>query len=473
MADIIEELLAEGEAEEEQTFEWLHNVNLIREDEMWRLLEQADLPVYPYSDYPEVKFPTLHEYRIHAWDPTFVSFVQDLITGGTGEMALHLQGVYGQWSPVVTEEEEEEPGEPEPEEPEPWETPYQALYPTLTLPRYQAFGAEYPVSDLPVYEPFPSPYPTLQLPIYQQFPVEYPKLGPMYEQAEDVISRMLTGEGLGLPVEELMAAYTEEERIAMEEYIPKLREYWGEKGLLRSGMEREAEREVTRKAASARGTYRANLEKESVIRQQDGIVTGLQLGMQHLNLGYGAQTDAWQAMNREYTKVYESEIMVGTEHFKASTMAWDAAMTEYTKAFSSEVAGTEFGQRIQEAAFGVARDEYQRVYQSAYSGGLDEWRADAQGWDAAWREFDTFRRLLFDWGTMQAGHEFQFEFLSREQDFRIRLEEILHQYDVIMFGLRAELELALKRMGLDAQQRKSIWDFVLKGIGIWLFGSLW
>ncbi|MBA7709524.1 hypothetical protein ES703_118443 [subsurface metagenome] len=352
--------------------------------------------------------------------------------------------------------------EPTPEEKEAWEQRYGTPYPTLTLPRYQAFGMEYPVSDLPVYEPFPSHYPTLELPLYQPFPVEYPKLGPMYEQAEDVISRMLTGEGLGLPVEELMAAYTEEERLAMEEYMPELREYWAEKNLLRSGMEREAEKEVTRKAASARGTYRAQLEKESVIRQQDGIVTGLGLAMQHLNLGYGAQTDAWQAANREYTRVYESEIMVGVAHYEASTKAWDAAMTEYTKAFSSEVTATEFGQRIQEMAFNVARDEYQRVYQSAYSGGLDEWKADAQGWDAAWREFDTFRRLLFDWDRMEAEFGFRFEFLELQQE-----------HAVMMFELRADLELELKRMGLDAQQRQSIWDAVLKGIGIVLFGSLW
>ena len=452
-----------------------HDIRGITEQEYIAMLdEELGLTWQPYEEYPEVDFPRYHQFRIHTWDPTFVDFVGNLIATGTGETAKSLYETYGWYDGEPEPEPEPEPTpEPTPEEKEAWEERYGIPYPTLTLPRYQAFGAEYPVSDLPVYEPFPQEYPTLQLPIYQQFPVEYPELGEMYGQAEDVISRMLTGEGLGLPVEELMAAYTEEERIAMEEYMPELREYWAGKDLLRSGMEREAEREATRKAGAARGTYRAELEKESVIREQEGIVTGLQLGMQHLNLGYGAQSDAWQAMNREYTKVYESEIMVGTAHFDASTRAWDAAMREYTKVFSSEVASTEFGQHIQEAAFGVARDEYQRVYQSAYSGGLDEWKADAQGWDAAWREFDVFRRLLFDWATMGAGHAFEYEFQRRGQTFEFEFLRLQQEHAVRMFELEAALRIELERMGISGQRAQSILDTVLKSIGLILFGSLW
>jgi len=453
-------------------FEWQHPINLMTEAEFEALLgESGGIP--SIEERTELEWPSKHEFRIHQWSDPFTEYVQGIISGGGGEMAKYLQGVYGAWIEGEPEPEPEpEPGEPTPAEKEAWEERYGIPYPTLTLPRYQAFGAEYPVSDLPVYEPFPSAYPTLELPIYQQFPVEFPELPPLHREAEDVISRMLTGEGLGLPVEELMAAYTEEERIAMEEYMPELREYWAEKNLLRSGMEREAERLATRKAAAARGTYRAGLEKESVIREQEGIVTGLNLAMEHVGITYGAQSDAWQAANREYTKVYESEIMVGTAHFEASTRAWNAAMNEWTKVFSSEVAATEFGQRIEEMVFNVARDEYQRVYQSAYSGGLDEWRADAQGWDAAWREFDTFRNLLFDWATMGAGFEFQYEFLSRQQEFKVRFAEITHQYDLIMFELRAKLEIELKRMGLSSQERQSIWntigDLIIGGVALWL-----
>jgi len=452
-------------------FEWTHDITGMRYDEFKQLLKEEGWP--SPEEMAAVQWPSEHEFRIHKWSDPFTSYVQGLISGGAGEMAKYLQGVYGTWTEALEEEAEVEGevgiGEAEREA---WEQRYGVPYPTLTLPRYQAFGAEYPVSDLPVYEPFPSPYPTLQLPIYEQFPVEYPELGEMYGEAEDVIGRMLRGEGLGLPVEELMAAYTEEERLAMEEYMPELREYWAGKDLLRSGMEREAERLATRKAAAARGTYRAGLEKESVIRQQEGIVTGLQLAMQHLNLGYGAQTDAWQAMNREYTKVYQSEITVGTAHFEASTRAWDAAMTEYTKAFSSEVAATEFGQRIEEMIFNVARDEYQRVYQSAYSGGLDEWKADAQGWDAAWREFDVVRRLLFDWASMKAGYEFEYEFQSRSQAFQFEFLRLEHEFDKIMFELEAALEIELKKMGLSSEERRSIWEtiggLIIGGIGLWL-----
>ncbi|MBA7707879.1 hypothetical protein ES703_116763 [subsurface metagenome] len=175
----------------------------------------------------------------------------------------------------------------------------------------------------------------------------------------------------------------------------------------------------------------------------------------------------------EYTKVYQSEIQTGLAHFDASARAWDAAMVEYTKAFSSDVAATEFGQHIQEAAFGVARDEYQRVYQSAYSGGLDEYQAQTQGFEAAWREFDTFRRLLFDWATMGAGFEFQYEFQTRGQTFQFEYLRLQQEHAVRMFELEAELRRELERMGYSAQQSQSILDTVLKGIGLILFGSLW
>ena len=457
-------------------FEWTHDITGMTEAEFKQLLGEEGWPTQ--EEMAELDWPSKHEFRIHQWSDPFTSYVQGVISGGAGEMAKYLQGVYGAWIEAAEEVEPGEPvpGEPTPEEKEAFEERYGIPYPTLTLPRYQAFGAEYPVSDLPVYQPFPAPYPTLELPIYEQFPVEYPELPPLYGEAEDVIGRMLRGEGLGLPVEELMAAYTEEERLAMEEYMPALREHWAGRDLLRSGMEREAEREATRKAGAARGTYRAQLEKESVIRQQEGIVTGLQLAMQHVGIGYGAQTDAWQAMNREYTKVYESEIGVGTAHFEASTRAWDAAVTEYTKVFSSEVAATEFGQAIQERALNVARDEYQRVYQSAFQGGLSEWQADARGWDAAWNEFNTFRRLLFDWGTMQAGFDFQFEFQSRSQAFKFQFLQMQQDFERMMWDLRADLERELTRMGYNAQQRQSLWNTFLNVAGFatlgWLFPGL-
>jgi len=258
----------------------------------------------------------------------------------------------------------------------------------------------------------------------------------------------------------------------MEEYMPELREYWGGKNLLRSGMEREAEREATRKAGAARGTYRAQLEKESIIRQQDGIVTGVNLAMQHVGIGQAAQGDAWQAAMTEYTKVYSSEIQTGMAHFDASTRAWDAAMTEYTKTFSSEVAATEFGQRIQEMAFGVARDEYQRVYQSAFQGGLSEFDADARGWDAAWREMSTFRDLLFNWATMGAGFEFQYEFLSRQQAFQFEFLQLQQEFQTMMWHLEAELRRELAEMGYDAQQTSSIWNAIGSIIGSVITASI-
>jgi len=454
------------------TFEWTHDITGMTESELKQLLGQEGWP--SREEQIAMDWPSSHEFRIHQWSDPFTEYIQGIISGGAGEMAKYLQGVYGSWIEGAEEEEGGgdggEGGGGEAEAKKAWEERYGVPYPTLTLPRYQAFGAEYPVSDLPIYEPFPQAYPELKLPIYQQFPVEHPELPPLYSEAEDVIGRMLRGEGLGLPVEELMAAYTEEERLAMEEYMPELREYWSEKNLLKSGMEREAERLAVRKAAAARGTYRSNLEKESVIRQQEGIVKGLQLAMDHVGIGYGAEKDAWNAAMTEYTKVYQSEIQTGMAHFDASARAWDAAMVEYTKAFSSEVAATEFGQRIQEMAFNVARDEYQRVYQSAYSATSDEYQAQARGWEAAWREFSTFRDLLYGWSTMEAGHAFQFDFLQRQQAFQFEYLQLQQQFAEMMWYLQADLDRELAQMGYNSQERQTIWgsigDIILGAVGL-------
>ncbi len=307
-------------------------------------------------------------------------------------------------------------------------------YPELELPRYETYGGLYPYTEMPTYEPFQMPYPTLQLPRYTAFPEAFPELGALYGQAEDVIGRMLRGEGLSLPVEELMTAYTEEERLAMEKYMPELREYWGEKNLLRSGMEREAEREAVTKAAAGRGTYRAQLEKESVIRTQEGIVTALNMAMEHVGMGYEAQRDAWQAAMGEYTKVYQYEIAADIGEYEADARAWDAALGEYTKVFASNVDATTFGQAIQEKAYSAGVSEYTKVYDSLFRATGDEYGADVQAFEAAWREMDTVRQLEFQkW----------------------------------MYQLQADIQMAIAKMELSSAQKQSIWG----AIGT-IFGSI-
>jgi len=305
-------------------------------------------------------------------------------------------------------------------------------YPELELPRYETYGGLYPYTEMPTYEPFEAPYPTLQLPRYTAFPEAFPELGALYGQAEDVIGRMLRGEGLGLPVEELMTAYTEEERLAMEKYMPELREYWAGKDLLRSGMEREAERGAVERAGAARGTYRAQLEKESVIRTQEGIVTALNLAMEHAGMGYEAQRDAWQAAMGEYTKVYQYEIAAGIGEYEADARAWDAALGEYTKVFASNVGATTFGQAIQEKAYSAGVSEYTKVYDSLFRATGDEYGADVQAFEAAWREMDTVRQMEFQ--------KWQIEF-------------------------QAELQIELQKMGYNSQERQSLMNTIYNVLG--------
>jgi len=351
---------------------------------------------------------------------------QEWIRGRLGELPWGMGKQFLAVLPALPEEAEEGGAE-------------EGGYPELELPRYETYGGLYPYTEMPTYEPFQVPYPTLQLPRYAAFPQAFPELGALYGQAEDVIGRMLRGEGLGLPVEELMTAYTEEERLAMEKYMPELREYWAGKDLLRSGMEREAERGAVERAGAARGTYRAQLEKESVIRTQEGIVTALNLAAEHVGMGYGAQRDAWQAAMGEYTKVYQYEIAAGIGEYEADARAWDAALGEYTKVFASNVDATTFGQAIQERAFSVGRDEYQRVYQSLFQATGSEYQASVGAFEAAWREMNTVRQM---------------------------------EFQEMMWTLEADLRRQLAEMGYSAQQTSSIWGAIGTIIGGALAGPI-
>lgn len=315
-----------------------------------------------------------------------------------------------------------------PEELEPWEEPFEEPAPTLQLPRYQPYTAPYPTRELPIYDPFTVPYPELKLPRYEAFPVEFPTLGPLYGEAGDVISRLLSGEY----VEGLMEPYIAAEQQVMKEYMPALREHWAGRDLLRSGMEREAEREAVTKAGIARGTYRAELEKE-------GIITGLNMAMQHVGLGYGAQKDAWNAAMNEYTKVFASEVAAGLAEHEASTRAWDAALNEYTKVFTSQLGATQFAQGIAEKSFASAKGEYTKVYESAFAGTGSEYQASWQAWQAAQAEYARIQQMGFQ---------------------------------QMMWELEADLRRELAAMGYDAQQTSSIWGAIGTIIGSIIIGIL-
>lgn len=276
----------------------------------------------------------------------------------------------------------------------PWEE-FQKDFPGLDISTYEAFGEGYPFGGIPVYDPFGEPYPGMELPRYEEFRQPFPELGGLYQEAEDLIGRLLRGEEAGIPVEEIMEAYTAEERRALEEYMPEIRETWAERGLLRSGMAREAEREAVLESAEKRATKRAGLMKEDVLLQRQSMVTGIGLAMQHLGMGYDAQKDAYTAANNEYTKVYQSSLQAGMAEGQASERAWQAANQEYARQFASQVDASKFSQEIKERAYQSARDEYSKVYRSQLEVGLAEFEAQAAAWQAAQQEYARIQQMEF------------------------------------------------------------------------------
>ena len=284
-------------------------------------------------------------------------------------------------------------------EPPTWD-PFPDPYPGLTLPRYGGYNKQYPYSDMPLYSQYGQAFPSLDMPVYEQFGQEYPTLGEMFDVSGDVIQKMLKGEITELPVEELMSAYTAEEQRALEEYFPKLREYWSSKEMLRSGMAQKAERGALAESAERRATYKAGLEKESAIRQQEGIITGLNLAMQYTGIEYGAQSDAWNAAQGEYVRVYQSLVNKGLSEYQADAQAWDAGMNEFTKVFQSKVQQTAFAQGIKEKAYSAARDEYYKVYQADLQAGMSEYQAKEHAWQAGYQVYnDNANRELQTWMT--------------------------------------------------------------------------
>lgn len=293
----------------------------------------------------------------------------------------------------------------------PWEE-FGQDFPGLDVSTYEGFGGEYPFGGIPVYDPFGEPYPGMDLPRYEEFRQPFPELGGLYGEAEDLIGRLLRGEEAGIPVEEIMSAYSAEEQRALEEYMPEIRESWAERGLLRSGMARESEREAVLESAERRATKRAGLMKEDVLLQRQSMVTGIGLAMQHLGMGYDAQKDAYTAASNEYTKVYQSALQAGIAEGEAAERAWGAANQEYARQFASQVDATKFSQEIKERAYESARDEYSKVYRSQLEIGLAEFEAQAAAWEAARTEYARIQQM-----------EFQKKMIEMEQKFQKEMQD--------------------------------------------------
>ncbi len=288
----------------------------------------------------------------------------------------------------------------------PWEE-FQTDFPGIDISTYEEFGGQYPFGNIPVYDPFGQPYPELDLERYKAFEQPFPKMGELYGEAEDLIGKLLRGEQAGIPVEEIMEAYSAEERAALEEILPEIRESWAERGLLRSGMARESERKEVLASARRRATKRADLMKEDVLLQRQSTVTGLGLAMQITGMGFDAQKDAYSAANNEYTKVYQSSIQAGMAEGEASERAWNAANQEYARQFASQIDSAKFSQEIKERAYEASRDEYTKVYRSQLEIGQTEFQAQALAWEAAQKEFARIQQMEFQRWMTKMEQKFQ------------------------------------------------------------------
>lgn len=184
----------------------------------------------------------------------------------------------------------------------------------------------------PSYNPFELQYPTLNLPTYQAYGAAYPTLGgPLYGQTQDVIGQLLRGEIGELPVEDIMGAYGAQQKRSLGEYMPKLRESWAERGLLRSGMAAGQEQEAASKSAEAMASTRAGLEKESALLKQQAIQGAIGPAMQMTQMQYGAQQASYDAARDEYTKVYQAAVNEGKSEYQARQDAYNASYAEFTR----------------------------------------------------------------------------------------------------------------------------------------------
>lgn len=307
----------------------------------------------------------------------------------TAHLAGHLADYFSVHVPPCTEHEL--PEAPEFEE-------YPGEYPTLTIPTYEEYAGQFPKGEMPTYEEYQAQFPQLTVERYEEYAKEYPGLGDMFELSEAGIRQLMAN--TGLPVEELMRAYTAEEKAFLDERLPEIREQWSSVGLMRSGMTVAQELKEVGVSARKMATTRAELEKESVIFQRQGLETGIQLAMQHVGMGYEAATDAFRTGQEEYQKAHDSAVDAGKSEYEAKVQGYNAQIDEYVKKFVSSVEAVQFTQGIEERAFETARQEYRKVFDSQVAKGLTEFEAEQAAYEAGQKEYARVQQLEFDkWQT--------------------------------------------------------------------------
>ncbi len=276
--------------------------------------------------------------------------------------------------------------------------PYAGQYPTLTIPTYEEYAGQFPAGQLPTYEEYQKQFPELTLERYKEYGKEYPGLGEMFELSEAGIRQLMNS--TGLPVEELMRAYSAEEKTLLDEYLPQLREQWSARGLLRSGGTVKQELKAVGESARKMATTRAELEKESYILKQQSLQAGIGLAMQHAGMGQTVSAEAFRVGQQEYQKAHDSAIDAGKSEYQAKVAGYNAQIDEHIRQFASSVEAEKFVQGIEERAFQASREEWQKVFDSQVAKGLTEFEAEQAAYNAGQAEYARIQQLEFDkWET--------------------------------------------------------------------------
>lgn len=303
----------------------------------------------------------------------------------------------------------------------------------VTTPSLESYMAGQ-LGQYPTYEGLAAPeYPTYQAGQLGAYPTYTPHEGALAEPTQQAITRMLGGEGIGIPYEAqqyqtAMGRITEAERAAQEE----LTRLSARGGRIESGLYGAQQLEITQAGLEAkRGTAQEFAIRTAEMKQQAQQVAA-PMAMQMIGMEAGEKTKAYESLARawgegtadkvrEYEAAFrktEAQYGAGAAQeqlkYQSRADAWGAEtadlFTEYqseletaTTDYEMRTAQNEMIQAGEERAWQAANEEYTKQYQAAKEAGMNEYEAQSQAWSAALQQWET----LYQSVVMAAQQEFQ------------------------------------------------------------------
>ena len=99
-----------------------------------------------------------------------------------------------------------------------------------------------------------------------------------------------------LPIEDIMGGYEQQAMGGFQQWLPESRDYWSNKGLLRSGMARGAELERMQDIQMGLGTLRSGLMQTGWQAEQQRWLTQFQSAVQYELKRMGLSAQATQSL---------------------------------------------------------------------------------------------------------------------------------------------------------------------------------